>query len=94
MLPERVHYQSIATIASKISSAGFNMIRLTCDSKIIDLIYENGGANVSMSTAPVTALGDDNGTKVLQVAISDNPSFNKSTLRGWKYLCSCLRLRE
>ncbi|KAK3938978.1 cellulase [Diplogelasinospora grovesii] len=81
MIPEGLQYQSIATIVSKIKSLGMNSIRLTYAIQMIDEIYSSGGKDVSIQKAFVQALGQANGTRVLNQVLAKNPSFTASTTR-------------
>ncbi|KAK1760309.1 glycoside hydrolase superfamily [Echria macrotheca] len=81
MIPEGLQYQSIATIVTKIKSLGMNAIRLTYAIQMIDEIYSNGGKDVTLQKAFVQALGQTNGTRVLNQVLTKNPSFSASTTR-------------
>jgi hypothetical protein len=81
MLPEGLQYQSVRTIVGKIKSSGFNSIRLTFAIEMIDQIFENGGQDVPISTAFTTALGTENGTKIFNQTLANNPSFSQDTTR-------------
>jgi len=81
MLPEGLQYQSVSSIVSKIKSSGFNIIRLTYATEMIDQIYENEGSDILISTAFVNALGSENGTTVFNSVLANNPSFNENTTR-------------
>lgn len=80
MLPEGLQYQSIADIVSKIKSLGMNAIRLTYAIEMIDDIYSNN-ANSSLQGTLINALGQDNGTKVLDQIVQKNPDFTANTTR-------------
>ncbi|KAK3312888.1 glycoside hydrolase family 5 protein [Apodospora peruviana] len=81
MIPEGLQYQSIQTIVSKIKSLGMNAIRLTFAIQMIDEIYANGGKDVTLQRAFVQALGQANGTRVLNQVLAKNPGFSASTTR-------------
>jgi len=81
MLPEGLQYQSVSSIVSKIKSSGFNIIRLTYATEMIDQIYENEGSDILISTAFVNALGSENGITVFNSVLANNPSFNENTTR-------------
>jgi len=81
MLPEGLQYQSVQTIVGKIKSSGFNSIRLTFAIEMIDQIFENGGQDIPISTAFIAALGTENGTKIFNQVLANNPSFNLGTTR-------------
>jgi hypothetical protein len=79
MIPEGLQYQSIATIVSKIKDLDMNVIRLTYAIEMIDDIYD--GVDSSLKTAFINALGEVNGTKVLEQVLSSNPTFTENTTR-------------
>ncbi|THY76616.1 putative endoglucanase E1, partial [Aureobasidium pullulans] len=79
MIPEGLQYQSVSTIMTKIKDLGMNVIRLTYAIEMIDDIYEN--ADTSLKAAFVQALGETNGTKVLNQVLTSNPSFTENTTR-------------
>lgn len=79
MIPEGLQYQSVSTIMSKIKSLGMNSIRLTYAIEMIDDIYENKDS--SLKNALITALGESNGTKVLDQILDKNPGFSENTTR-------------
>ncbi|KAI4729504.1 putative endoglucanase E1 [Aureobasidium sp. EXF-10728] len=79
MIPEGLQYQSISTIMSQIKDLGMNVIRLTYAIEMIDDIYENKDS--SLKTAFIQALGETNGTKVLNQVLLNNPSFTENTTR-------------
>jgi len=81
MIPEGLQYQSIATIVTRIKSLGINVIRLTYAIQMIDEIYANGGKDITLQKAFVQALGQTNGTKVLNQVLAKNPSLSASTTR-------------
>lgn len=81
MLPEGLQYASVESIVSKIKELGLNVIRLTYAIEMIDQIYENGGRDVPILTALTEALGTENGTKIYNDVLANNPSFNSHTTR-------------
>jgi hypothetical protein len=81
MIPEGLQYQSIQTIVSKMKSLGMNAIRLTYAIEMVDQIFENGGTDITIETAFTNALGQTNGTAVLQEVLANNPSFTAQTTR-------------
>ncbi|CAN8105372.1 unnamed protein product [Discula destructiva] len=81
MIPEGLQYQSVANIVAKLTEAGINVIRLTYAIELIDQIYENGGVDVSVSTALANALGETNGTIVFQKILEANPAFGEDITR-------------
>ncbi|KAK4034256.1 glycoside hydrolase superfamily [Parachaetomium inaequale] len=81
MIPEGLQYQSIETIVQKVKSLGMNAIRLTFAIQMVDEIYANGGNDITIQKAFVQALGQTNGTRVLNQVLAKNPLFNASTTR-------------
>ena len=81
MIPEGLQYQSIETIVTKVKSLGMNTIRLTYAIQMIDEIYTNSGKDITLQKAFVQALGQTNGTRVLNQMLAKNPNFNTSTTR-------------
>src|SRR5437762_2671546 len=80
MVPEGLQYASIADIVLKIKGIGMNVIRLTYATEMIDDIYGTGG-DVTLETTFVNALGQANGTAVLNAVLEHNPQFSASTTR-------------
>lgn len=80
MIPEGLQYQSIATIVSKIASLGMNVIRLTYAIEMIDDIFDNGG-DVTIADSMAKALGTENGKRVFDHIVENNPQFNSATTR-------------
>lgn len=81
MIPEGLQHQSILAIVSRIKSLGMNAIRLTYAIEMIDQIYENGDKDVTIESALVNALGQENGTDILGMIIKNNPSLSSTTTR-------------
>jgi hypothetical protein len=80
MLPEGLSYRSIADIVGVVSETGFNAVRLTFAIEMVDDILDNGG-DVSLSDTLKNALGETNGTVVLQNILTHNPQFTADTTR-------------
>ncbi|KAF6818773.1 endo-beta-1 [Colletotrichum sojae] len=80
MLPEGLQHQPIAAIVSKVAEVGFNSVRLTFATEMVDDVVDRGG-DVTLKTTLERALGAENGTKVLQQIVKNNPSFNENTKR-------------
>ena len=80
MLPEGLGYQSIASIVGKISQTGFNIVRLTFAIEMVDDILDNGG-DVTLNETLTNALGQQNGTVVLENIVANNPQFTAETTR-------------
>jgi hypothetical protein len=81
MIPEGLQYQSIQTIVQKVKSLGMNAVRLTFAIQMIDEIYANGGTDVTIQKAFIQALGQANGTRVLNEVLAKNPQLTPSTTR-------------
>ena len=81
MLPEGLQYQSVSSIVSKIKSSGFNVIRLTFAIEMIDDIFENDGSDVPIKTAFINALGVENGTRIFEQVLTNNPRFGENITR-------------
>lgn len=79
MIPEGLQYQSIQSIVSKIKSLNMNVVRLTFAIELVDDIKDRG-EDVTLQKAFQRALGN-NGDKVFQSVIKNNPQFNASTTR-------------
>ncbi|KAK4157793.1 glycoside hydrolase superfamily [Chaetomidium leptoderma] len=81
MIPEGLQYQSIETIVQKVKSLGMNAVRLTFAIQMVDEIYANNGNDITIQKAFVQALGQANGTRVLNQMLAKNPRFSASTTR-------------
>ncbi|KAK4641636.1 hypothetical protein QC761_001530 [Podospora bellae-mahoneyi] len=81
MIPEGLQYQSIEYIVTKIKSIGMNAIRLTFAIEMIDQIYANNGQDITIQRAFTQALGQANGTRILNQVLAKNPQFTASTTR-------------
>lgn len=81
MLPEGLQYQSVSSIVSKIKDSGFNIIRLTFAIEMIDEIFENDGVDIPIRTALIQALGVENGTRIFDHVLANNPCFNENITR-------------
>ncbi|KAK1710598.1 hypothetical protein CaCOL14_008865 [Colletotrichum acutatum] len=80
MLPEGLQYQSVAHIVKRIAETGFNSVRLTFATEMVDDIVDRGG-DVDLKTTLQNALGPENGTTVLKQILKNNPSLNESSKR-------------
>src|SRR5947207_5584817 len=78
MVPEGLQYASICNIVAKIKSLGMNVIRLTYAIEMIDDIYGTG-SDITLEATFVKALGQTNGTKLLNAVLQHNPQFSTST---------------
>ncbi|KAK5657509.1 hypothetical protein OQA88_3081 [Cercophora sp. LCS_1] len=81
MIPEGLQYLSVENITLRIKSLGMNTVRLTYAIQMIDEIYSNGGKDISLQQAFAQALGQTNGTRILNQVLAKNPSFTASTTR-------------
>ncbi|KAH0611637.1 uncharacterized protein H6S33_010902 [Morchella sextelata] len=75
MIPEGLQYQSYKTIIARIKSLGMNTVRLTFAIQMVDEIYERNGTDVSLRETLVNALGQANGTRVLESVLKSNRDF-------------------
>jgi hypothetical protein len=80
MIPEGLQYQSIKSIAGKLTETGFNVVRLTFAIEMVDDILDNGG-DVTLQDALCKALGTDNGMAILSKMLANNPQFTPQTTR-------------
>lgn len=80
MLPEGLQYNSIANIAGFVKSAGMNVVRLTFAIEMID-DYFNDSPNQSLQATLNNALGETNGSTVLEQILSKNPQFTAESTR-------------
>jgi len=81
MIPEGLQYSSIADIVSKIKSLNMNVIRLTYAIEMVDDVFENGGVDVRVEDALITALGEENGTVVFGEIMEKNPDLGADVTR-------------
>lgn len=80
MIPEGLSHQSIAAIVQKIADFGFNTVRLTFATEMVDDILDNGG-DVTLVDALTIAMGQDNATELLMDILLSNPGFTPQTTR-------------
>ena len=80
MIPEGLQYSSIQDIVSKIKGFGLNSVRLTYATQMVDEIYSKG-SDTSLDVSLKVALGEVNGTKILEDVLSHNKQFTKNTTR-------------
>ncbi|GJD03046.1 endo-beta-1 [Colletotrichum higginsianum IMI 349063] len=80
MIPEGLQYQSVEHIVRRIAETGFNSVRLTFASEMVDDIVERGG-DVTLKATLQNALGPENGTAVMGQIIRNNPAFGEGTKR-------------
>ncbi|KAJ1018163.1 hypothetical protein NDA16_005029 [Ustilago loliicola] len=70
MIPEGIEFRSIADIVSMMKYVGYNFVRHTYPIQMIDQIYDNNGTDVTVQHALLYALGEDNGTRIMDNHIS------------------------
>jgi hypothetical protein len=80
MLPEGLQYNSVAGIVSLIKSLDMNIVRLTFAIEMIDDIYDDS-SNQTLQTTLVKALGQANGTTILDQILEQNPDFTSDMTR-------------
>uniref|UniRef100_L2FMZ8 Cellulase family protein n=1 Tax=Colletotrichum fructicola (strain Nara gc5) TaxID=1213859 RepID=L2FMZ8_COLFN len=80
MLPEGLQFQNISNIVTKIAETGFNSVRLTFATEMVDDIVDKGG-DVTLKATLEKALGAETGTKVMKQIVSNNPRFDENTKR-------------
>lgn len=80
MLPEGLQYNSIANITAMIKSLGMNTIRLTYATEMVDDFLEDS-PNQTLQNTLIHALGQINGTRVLQQILHHNPDLTTETTR-------------
>lgn len=81
MIPEGLQYQSYKDIIRKIKSIGMNAIRLTFAIEMVDEIFERNGTDVMLKETFISALGVENGTKILGQVLRKNKDFTEKTTR-------------
>lgn len=82
MIPEGLQYQSVSSLVSKVKSLGMNAVRLTYAIEMVDQIVANDNKDVPISKAFADALGQENGTAVLQQVLKNNQGlFDENTTR-------------
>lgn len=81
MIPEGIEFRSIAEIVGMMKYVGYNFVRHTYAIEMIDQIYENNGTDISLKSAMLYAMGADNGTRIVDMIIQNNPAINENTTR-------------
>ncbi|EST08742.1 Glycoside hydrolase, family 5 [Kalmanozyma brasiliensis GHG001] len=81
MIPEGIEWRSIADIVSMMKYVGYNFVRHTYAIQMIDQIYENSGTDITVQSALLYALGEENGTKTMEMINKNNPQITNSTTR-------------
>ncbi|KAF2112788.1 glycoside hydrolase superfamily [Lophiotrema nucula] len=80
MIPEGLQHASVEEIVSWFPKFGLNSVRLTFAIEMIDDIYSNS-TNQTLEKTVIGALGEPNGTIVLDQILANNPAFTKQTTR-------------
>ncbi|KAI4248759.1 MAG: hypothetical protein L6R42_009156, partial [Xanthoria sp. 1 TBL-2021] len=80
MVPEGLDKMSVADMVTKVKSTGMNAIRLTWAVQMVDDILDKQ-SDGQLGTTFVAALGENNGTEVLNAVLDKNKSFTKETTR-------------
>jgi endoglucanase len=80
MIPEGLQYSSVSDIVSWFPKLGLNSVRLTFAIEMIDEYYSNS-PNQTLEKSVINALGQVNGTKVLNQILAKNPQFRRNTTR-------------
>jgi endoglucanase len=80
MIPEGLQHSSIQDIVAWFSKLGLNSVRMTFAIEMVD-DYMANSPNQSLEKSVINALGQSNGTKVLNQILSKNPQFTKNTTR-------------
>ena len=80
MVPEGLQHASIKDIVSWFPKFGLNSVRLTFAIEMVD-DYLNNSPNQTLEKSFINALGQTNGTKVLDQILEKNPEFTKNTTR-------------
>lgn len=80
MLPEGLQYNSVEGIVSLIKSLDMNVVRLTFAIEMVDDIYSNS-PDQSLKATLVKALGEANGTTILDQILKQNPDFTPEMTR-------------
>lgn len=80
MLPEGLQYNSVENIVGLIKSLNMNVVRLTFAIEMIDDIYDDS-PDQTLEATLVKALGQQNGTIVLDQILEHNPDFTSEMTR-------------
>lgn len=81
MIPEGIEFRSIADIVSMMKYVGYNFVRHTYPIQMIDQIYDNNDTDITVQHALLYALGEDNGTRIMEMIHKNNPQITNSTTR-------------
>lgn len=81
MIPEGLQYNSIRNITTMVKDLGFSVVRLTFATEMIDDLYDNDMKDTTIAESLDNALGEANGTKILDQILEHNPNFSERTTR-------------
>ncbi|KAK6210672.1 hypothetical protein LQW54_006021 [Pestalotiopsis sp. IQ-011] len=81
MVPEGLEWASADDILDDVKSVGFNFIRMGYAIEMIDDVYERNGADIPLEVSMILALGYENGTKVTNNIVANNPGWTAQTTR-------------
>ncbi len=81
MLPEGIEFRSIAEIVGMMKYVGYNFVRHTYAIQMIDQIYENMGNDITVYDSLVQGMGQENGTRIMNMISENNPQITKTTTR-------------
>lgn len=94
MIPEGLQYNSIRNITTMVKELGFSIVRLTFATEMIDNIYDNDMEDITIADSLTGALGEANGTKILNQILEHNPEFSETTTRLEVLLQHRVKLRD
>lgn len=80
MIPEGLQHSSVKDIVSWFPKLGLNSVRMPFAIEMVDDYYSNS-TNQTLEKSVINALGQENGTAVLDQILAKNPQFTKETTR-------------
>jgi endoglucanase len=80
MIPEGLQHSSVQDIVAWFPKFGLNSVRMTFAIEMID-DHVAGSLNQTLERSVINALGQSNGTKVLNQILTKNPQFHKNMTR-------------
>uniref|UniRef100_A0A8H7K450 Glycoside hydrolase family 5 domain-containing protein n=1 Tax=Bionectria ochroleuca TaxID=29856 RepID=A0A8H7K450_BIOOC len=81
MIPEGLEKKSASDILDDVAGLGMNFLRMGYSAQMVDEIYQAGGEDVSLEKAIIAAMGEQNGTSVVENMIKHNPKWTRETGR-------------
>ncbi|SJX65488.1 related to cellulase [Sporisorium reilianum f. sp. reilianum] len=81
MIPEGLEFRSIADIVGMMKYVGYNFVRHTYAIQMVDQIYDNNGTDITVQSALLYALGQENGTRIMEMIHTHNPQITNGTTR-------------